>query len=140
MGDGKGRTVLIRNYNASNADEGFLTFLAGSNSSSVRDLGIVAAKSSLHGSAISLIASAANAPDFSLFVNLWLSADPGGSWDVTVNVDGKLRKQSLSACGTLTSKIAAFSERQKAQSCLTAQSHSILSGAAYFRRAGPARS
>ena len=92
VGDGKGRTYLCRNYNASNADEGLLTFVTGSGSSSVRDLAIVAAPSSLHGSAISLIADEANALGYHLFFNLYLSAEQGGNWDVTVNVNGKARQ------------------------------------------------
>jgi hypothetical protein len=92
MGDGKGRTHLYRNYNGSSADEGLLTFLPGSDSSSVRDLGIVAASSSSHGSAISLVASEASAPSWFLCVNLYLSAEQGGNWDVTVNMNGKAKQ------------------------------------------------
>ncbi len=93
-GDGKGRTILSRNYNASGPSEGLLTFLAGSSSSSVRDLGILAAKSSSHGSAISLLANESTAPDWSFFSNLYLSAEPGGKWDDTVFVDGRLRNNN----------------------------------------------
>lgn len=53
VGDGRGRTQLFRDYTASSPSEGLLTFVAGSSSSSVRDLGIVAASGSSHGSAIS---------------------------------------------------------------------------------------
>jgi hypothetical protein len=98
-GDGKGRTQLIRGYTASSRSEGLLTFVAGSSSSSVRDLGIVAASGTFHGSAISLISSAQAAPspfanmspDFSFFTNLYLSAVTGGNWDVTVYANGTAR-------------------------------------------------
>lgn len=102
VGDGKGRTYLSRNYRASVRSEGLLTFVASSRApsgprsssgSSVSNLGIVAAKSSLHGSAISLIADPSTAMGFFLFANLYLSAEPGGNWDVTVNVDGSARTQ-----------------------------------------------
>jgi hypothetical protein len=89
-GDGKGRTYLNRTYTASSPSEGFFTFLAGSGGSSVRDLGIVATNSSSHGSAISLIAAQATAPDYCLFSNLYLSVY-GGSWDNTVYIDGRAR-------------------------------------------------
>lgn len=98
LGNGKGRTSLYRNYNGSGAKDGLLTFVAGSASSSVRDLGIVAGQGTSHGSAISLISSdtpapngAGAGPDFSFFSNLYLSAAPGGNWDVTVWIDGRAR-------------------------------------------------
>jgi len=100
MGDGKGRTAFFRNYNASSPSEGLLTFVAGSSSSSVRDLGIVANNSTSGGSAISLIASSNTAasspsPDFSLFSNLYLDVQPGeppANWDTTVYIDGTARQ------------------------------------------------
>jgi hypothetical protein len=110
MGDGKGRTGLHRSYEASSPREGLFTFVGLSGSSSVRDLGIVADTSAgnglgsrtFHGSAISLIAfpdckpnqpnqPPCGSPDFSLFSNLYLSAENDSSWDVTVYIDGTAR-------------------------------------------------
>ncbi len=68
--------------------------MAGSASSSVRDLGIVAAKSSSNGSAISLLANESSAPDWSFFSDLYLSAEPGGNWDDTIFIDGRLRNSN----------------------------------------------
>jgi hypothetical protein len=106
-GDGKSRTYLARNYNASSPGQGLLTFVGmspgspfvmGSASSSVKDLAIVAAVSTSHGSAISLIGGPNSAPDFSIFSNLYLGAlenpsnpTAGGNWDNTVYIDGRAR-------------------------------------------------
>jgi len=94
IGDGKGITGLIRNYAASSASNGLLTFLSGSSNSSVRDLGIVADKGTSHGSAISIVASENTALGYFLFSNLYLSAWSGGNWDDTVHIDGTARTTS----------------------------------------------
>ena len=92
-GDGKGRTYLIRYYTATSASQGPLTFLAGANSASVRDLAVVAGQGSVHGAAISLVANATNSPSFMFFSDLYLSADPTGNWDYTVYINGVLKNQ-----------------------------------------------
>jgi hypothetical protein len=100
VGNGKGRTVLSRDYNGSGPGDGLLTFIAGANGSSVKDLSVVAGVATSHGSAISLIASSSApagvlpSPDYSLFSDLYLSAVPGGNWDDTVFVDGRARNTS----------------------------------------------
>jgi|HubBroStandDraft_3_1064219.scaffolds.fasta_scaffold73682_2 hypothetical protein len=92
VGDGKDRTALCRGYVEDAESNGLLTFLAGAAGSSVRDLGILASNGSAHGSAISLIADATNAPDYCLFSNLYLSAHSGATWDVTVYLNGDARQ------------------------------------------------
>ena len=63
IGQGKGRTLLYRQYNETNS-EGLLTFIGGSGSATVSDLGIVAANNTSGGSAIKLVGTMSGSPDF----------------------------------------------------------------------------
>jgi len=99
VGHGKQRTTLVRAYSvdADSPHESLIKLRTGADGSTVRDLGIVAERASRGGSAISLVASEAGAPDYCSFRDLYLSslAGPGEyTWDTTVLVDGTMRTGS----------------------------------------------
>jgi hypothetical protein len=89
VGDGRGTTMLYRNYSPASSDIGLFNFRDGCAGSVIEDMGISSNTGTTGGSLISLVASASSAPDFCSFSRLYLTGNNSHDW--AVYVDGSAR-------------------------------------------------